>query len=217
MYEQMATAYAQLQQEIGNVKLLAVSKRQPLEKIQALYQLGQRLFAENYVQEAVEKIKQLDLADVQWHFIGQIQSNKTKMIVQHFDWVQSIDRLSIAERLQKHCIEFDKVLQVCINVNIDDEVQKGGVMPAEVVTLAEQMQQLTRLKLRGIMAIPRPCVDYQQQLAAFEKVKQLFDTLNQRGFAMDTLSIGMSSDYKAAIAAGSTMLRIGTSLFGARE
>lgn len=217
MCEQMATAYHQLKQEIGSVVLLAVSKHQPLEKIKTVYHLGQRAFAENYLQEGVAKIQALQLDGMQWHFIGKIQSNKTKSLATHFDWVQSVDRFSIAERLHRHCNELNKTLQVCISVNVDKEPQKGGVVMSEVLFLARQIQKLTCLRLRGLMAIPKPQIGYQEQLHTFKKVKQLFDELNKQGFALDTLSMGMSADYKAAIAAGSTMVRIGTSLFGERR
>ncbi len=218
MQDDSAEIYAQLKHTLGDVVLLAVSKHQPIEKIHRLYQLGQRLFAENYVQEAVEKIEAIQLDGLVWHYIGHIQSNKTKLIAQHFDWVQSIDRFKIAQRLNHHCRELDKIIQVCINVNIDDEAQKGGVAVGDVAALAKQIQPLSHLKLRGVMVIPKPQPHYQQQLATFKQVRRLFDGLNEElGLGMDTVSMGMSGDYKAAQAAGATMCRIGTLLFGGRD
>ncbi len=208
--------YTQLIHELGPVTLLAVAKQQPLEEICQLYNLGQRFFAHNYVQEGVCAIKQLQLADVEWHFIGQIQSNKTALIAQYFDWVQTVDRYKIAERLNTHCVALNKVLQVCISVNIDAEPRKGGVLVSEVYDLAQAIQQLPCLKLRGLMVIPKAQEAYPEQLVTFKKVRSIFDTLKQQGLPLDTLSMGMSNDYKAAIAAGSTMVRVGKLLFGSR-
>ena len=215
MPEALPATYAQLRQALGDAKLLAVSKRHSAEKIAELYELGQRLFGENFVQEAVEKIPQLP-ADIEWHFIGQLQSNKTKLIAEYFNWVQTIDRIKIAERLNEQCRERDKVLQVCINVNIDDEPQKGGVSVAELSELAQQVNAFSHLNLRGLMVIPRPRDTDEQRLEVFVRVKQLFDDLNAQGLQLDTLSMGMSDDYQAALAAGSTMIRVGTLLFGPR-
>jgi pyridoxal phosphate enzyme (YggS family) len=209
--------YSTLKQQLKQVDLLAVSKRQPLEKMRAVYELGQRLFAENYVQEAVDKITTLNWPDVQWHYIGQIQSNKTKLIAEHFDWVQSLDRLNIAEKLNTHCLQLGKKLQVCIAVNIDNEPQKGGVVATQLQEFAQQIKQLPQLQLRGIMVIPKARESYKTQLSIFKETKQLYDGLNHHGLELDTLSMGMSGDYVAALAAGSTMVRIGTLLFGPRE
>lgn len=217
MPDSIADTYQYIRQRLGTAELVAVSKRQPLEKMQALYALGQRVFAENYVQEGVDKINALSWPDVQWHFIGQIQSNKTKLIATQFDWVQSLDRLKIAERLNEHCQQLTKTLQVCVAVNIDDEPQKGGVLPDAVYEFVKQLRRFGHLQLRGIMVLPKARHDYESQKQVFDKTKQLFDELNQQGCDLDTLSMGMSGDFEAAVAAGSTMVRIGTLLFGSRE
>lgn len=215
MPEDLESTYIQLCSMLGNARLLAVSKHHSVVEIAKLYRLGQRLFGENYVQEAVGKISQLP-SDIEWHFIGQLQSNKTKSVAQHFNWVQTIDRLKIAKRLNEHCCELNKVLQVCIYVNIDDEPQKGGVSVADLDELVQHVITYSHLQLRGLMVIPRPRDTDQQRLDVFYRVKQLFDDLNMRGLHLDTLSMGMSNDYHVALAAGATMLRIGELLFGLR-
>lgn len=212
----LKATYEELCSALGDVKLLAVSKHHDAARILEIYGLGQRLFAENYVQEAIDKIAQLP-ADIEWHFIGQLQSNKTKLVAQHFSWVQTIDRVKIADRLNEHCAELQKQLQICIAVNVDAEQQKAGVRVDELTELAQYVAQLPHLKLRGLMAIPRPRETYEQQLAVFMRVKQLFDGLHAQGLQLDTLSMGMSGDFQAALAAGSTMVRIGTKLFGPRD
>ena len=199
-----------------NYLLVAVSKGQSVAKIQALYATGQRHFAENYVQEALDKIAQLP-NDIIWHFIGAIQSNKINKIAQHFSWVQSVDDFSSAEKLDQACAALAKTIHVCICVNIDKEPQKSGVLPEYVYDLAQQIKTLTHVSLRGLMVIPKPRIEFAEQLVVFKQVKALFDDLHARGLALDTLSMGMSSDYQAAIEAGSTMIRLGTALFGERE
>lgn len=199
------------------VSLLAVSKAQPAHAIREAYAAGQTRFGENYLQEALDK--QLQLADLQleWHFIGPIQSNKTQPIAQHFSWVHSLDRLKIAQRLNDARPATLAPLQVCIQVNIGDEASKGGVAPDAVLDLATAIKQLPQLKLRGLMAIPPPSKDSQQQRAYFKQVRQCYDDLIAQGFALDTLSIGMSDDYTVAIAEGATIVRIGSALFGSRQ
>lgn len=204
--------------QVCDANLVAVSKKQSPAAIKNLYSFGQRHFAENYVQEGISKVLLLnEYPDITWHFIGQIQSNKTKLIAQHFHWVQSVDRLSIAQRLQQHCAELDKKLNICISVNIDNEAQKSGVLVNDIGELLTNVANLSHLYCRGLMVIPKARKSPDEQYKVFAKVKELFDSLNQKGFELDTLSMGMSQDYKEAIKAGSTMVRIGTKLFGLRE
>lgn len=199
------------------VSLLAVSKAQSASVIREAYMAGQHKFAENYLQEALEK--QAELADlhIEWHFIGPIQSNKTQLIAQHFTWVHSIDRLKIAQRLSDARPAGLQPLQVCIQVNISNEDSKGGVPPSELSELARAIDQMPYLTLRGLMAIPAPTEDLVQQRKQFKQVRECYDALIAQGYALDTLSIGMSGDYPAAIEQGATFVRIGTALFGARK
>jgi hypothetical protein len=198
------------------VKLVAVSKAQPASAIREAYQSGQAIFGENYLQEALDKQAQLNDLDIEWHFIGPIQSNKTQPISQHFSWVHSVDRLKIAQRLNESRPEDLPPLQICIQVNISNEDSKSGVLPDDLAALAAEIQKLPKLKLRGLMAIPAPTHDINQQIAQFKRVRQCYDALLAKGFVLDTLSIGMSDDYPAAIAQGATLVRIGSALFGAR-
>ncbi|OIR04655.1 hypothetical protein GALL_133250 [mine drainage metagenome] len=211
---QSAKVNAACQQE---VKLLAVSKAQPAQVIREAYLAGQTLFGENYLQEALDKQATLTELAIEWHFIGPIQSNKTQPIAQHFSWVHSIDRLKIAQRLNDARPANLAPLQVCIQVNIGDESTKGGVAAHELESLAVAITALPRLKLRGLMAIPPPTEDKNQQRAQFKQVRECYDTLLAKGFALDTLSIGMSDDYPIAIEQGATIVRIGSALFGARK
>ena len=198
------------------VQLLAVSKAQPAAAIRDAYDAGQTMFGENYSQEAVEKQKQLTDLAIEWHFIGPIQSNKTQVIGQNFSWVHSVDRLKIAQRLNEARSTTPLPLQVCIQVNVSNEDSKSGVLPEQLETLASAINALPHLKLRGLMAIPAPTTDPAQQAAQFKQVRECYDALIAKGFALDTLSIGMSNDYPAAIAQGATIVRIGSALFGAR-
>ncbi|MDD2833954.1 MAG: YggS family pyridoxal phosphate-dependent enzyme [Methylotenera sp.] len=199
------------------VKLLAVSKAQPSTAIREAFVAGQTRFGENYLQEALSK--QADLTDlgIEWHFIGPIQSNKTQQIAQHFAWVHSVDRLKIAQRLNDARTDISTPLQVCLQVNISSEDSKSGVAPDALLELASAVNQLPHLKLRGLMAIPAPTQDLSQQIMQFKRVKNCFDTLINKGFTLDTLSIGMSEDYISAINQGATIVRIGSALFGARS
>jgi pyridoxal phosphate enzyme (YggS family) len=201
------------------IALIGVSKRQPGDAIRVLYAAGQRAFGENYLQEALDKQSALGDLAIDWHFIGPTQSNKTRSIAEHFDWVHSVDRLKIAQRLSEQRPEDQGPLNICLQVNIDEEGSKSGIPPAELEQLASQVMHLPRLSLRGLMAIPAPRDDYASQLATFTQVRELFERLKSgTGLAsLDTLSMGMSGDLEAAIAAGATMVRIGTDLFGARE
>jgi hypothetical protein len=212
----IAGACAKVQRPVTSVRILAVSKRQTIAAIRQLHAAGQVAFAENYVQEALEK--QLELQDLalEWHFIGPVQSNKTQEIANSFNWVQSIDREKIASRLSRQRPSGMPRLNVCIQVNIDREEQKSGANPDEVLQLARLASALPGLTLRGLMAIPRASSTPDQTLQSFRNVKRLFDQLRDEGLPVDTLSMGMSADLELAVAAGSTMVRIGTDLFGPR-
>ena len=198
----------------GQVRLLAVSKTKPAAAIREVYAAGVRDVGENYLQEALAK--QLELTDLPltWHFIGPIQSNKTRAIAEHFDWVHSVDRLKIAQRLSEQRPAGLPTLNVCVQVNVSGEASKSGCNPDELPALAQAIAALPHLKLRGLMAIPEPTDDPAAQAAAFARVRQLQDSLN---LGLDTLSMGMSHDLEAAIAQGATWVRIGTALFGARD
>jgi len=198
----------------NSVQLLAVSKTKPAEALREAYAAGLRDFGENYLQEALGK--QLELADLPliWHFIGPIQSNKTRAIAEHFDWVHSVDRLKIAQRLSEQRQAELPPLNICIQVNVSGEASKSGCTPADLPALAETINALPRLKLRGLMAIPEPTEDRAEQDAAFAAVQKLQASLD---LPLDTLSMGMSHDLESAIAQGATWVRIGTALFGARD
>jgi len=199
-----------------SVALVAVSKTFAATAVREAAAAGQRDFGENYVQEGVEKIHALaDLALV-WHYIGPIQSNKTRAIAEHFDWVHSIERAKIAVRLSQARDPARSDIQVCIQVNVSGEATKSGVAPEEVAPLAMQVSELPRLKLRGLMTVPEPTPDTQLQRRRFAQLRELRDRLNREGFDMDTLSMGMSADLEAAIAEGATMVRVGTAIFGER-
>lgn len=198
------------------ITLLAVSKTQSAATVQAAAQAGQLDFGENYLQEARDKQIALASPALVWHFIGPIQSNKTRAIAAHFAWVHSVDRLKIAQRLSEQRPEHAPLLNICIEVNVSGEASKSGVTPDKLAELASQIVSLPRLKLRGLMAIPAPTGDVQQQRHAFVRVRQLFEMLNQQGLGLDTLSMGMSGDLEAAIAEGATIVRVGTAIFGAR-
>jgi len=204
------------------VTLLAVSKGQPAEMISAAMQLGLRDFGENYLQEALPKIDAVDaaLTDAStgpiWHFIGQLQSNKTRTVAERFDWVHTVDRLRIAERLSAQRSHHAPRLNVCIQVQLAPEANKGGVAVADVAALAAAIQTLPRLRLRGLMCIPPAESGFDAQLLWFEQLAGIQAALNRTGAALDTLSMGMSADLEAAIVAGSTLVRIGTALFGTR-
>jgi pyridoxal phosphate enzyme (YggS family) len=201
----------------GAIRLVAVSKTRPAEDVAAAYAAGCRDFGENYVQEGELKILSLPkLKEARWHFIGPIQSNKTRSIAEHFDWVHSVDRLKIAQRLSQQRGDDARPLQVCIQVNISDEESKGGVTVAELADLAAGIVELPRLQLRGLMAIPAPTQDIDQQRRAFAAVRAAFEQLKEQFPAIDTLSMGMSADMEAAIAEGATIVRVGTDIFGAR-
>ena len=198
------------------VKLLAVSKAQTSDKLRTAYTAGQRLFAENYVQEAITKQTELHDLAIEWHFIGPIQSNKTALIAQHFDWVHSVDRLKVAQRLNEARPANMPPLNVCIQINSSEEGSKSGVDIGLQSMLAKEISAMPKLKLRGVMAIPAPTQDFAKQRAQFKIVADAYKNLQQLGFELDTLSVGMSDDYVAAILEGATIVRIGSAIFGAR-
>ena len=208
------TAERQFQRPPGSVELLAVSKTHPASAVAALAALGQRHFGENYLQEALDKIADLAALDLEWHFIGPIQANKTRSIAEHFAWVHSVDRLKIAERLNAQRPDDLPPLNVCLEVNIDREPSKHGFDESELANMAQAVAALPRLRLRGLMAIPAPAGDFAAQRRPFARLRQWAERLNVEG--LDTLSMGMSDDLEAAIAEGATLVRIGTALFGPR-
>ncbi len=199
------------------VHVIAVSKTKPPEAVRAAAEARQREFGENQLQDALTKLDALGDLDLVWHFIGPIQSNKTQVVAARFDWVHSIDRTKIARRLNDQRPENLLPLDVCIQVNVSGESSKSGVDPDQVEALAQFVSELPRLKLRGLMTLPRPCNDLEEQRRPFAALHGMLETLNARGFALDTLSMGMSNDMEAAIAEGATIIRIGTAIFGARE
>tara|TARA_Y100000588_G_scaffold395021_1_gene519182 strand:- start:146 stop:829 length:684 start_codon:yes stop_codon:yes gene_type:complete len=198
------------------VRLLAVSKKKSIDEILETTLLGQRDFGENVVQESIKKIQSCDRKDLIWHFIGYLQSNKTRAVAEHFQWVHTIDRLKIATRLSKQRPDHFPALNVCIEVNIDGEEQKAGVLPDDVAELARAISTLPRLKLRGLMCLPAIRKSFEGQKKCFSKLRKIKDELNADGLKLDTLSMGMSADYPAAIHEGTTIVRIGTALFGER-
>ena len=216
--QQIEQISAEYQRE--NVRLLAVSKTKPkpVQAIEEAIRAGQCAFGENYVQEGVEKIAYFSGNKLlEWHFIGPLQSNKSRLVAEHFDWIQTVDRFKIAERLNDQRPEHLPPLNVLIQINISDESSKSGIQPEEMFSLAEKISQFPRLKLRGLMAIPKPESEPEQQKIALRKMKDLFNRLQQRFESVDTLSMGMSDDMASAIDCGSTMVRIGTAIFGERN
>lgn len=201
----------------GSVGLLAASKGQSIEKIIAAYHAGQRAFGENYLQDALTKMETLSEFAIEWHFIGKLQSNKIKKIAEHFDWVHSIDNEKDAERLNEHRPSHLKPLNVCIEVNVSHEPSKSGVRFEGVLPLAIYCRQLPHLNLRGIMSIPAPQPDIFEQRRTFHKLFLLWQLMQEEGMPLDTLSMGMSDDFEAAIAEGATLVRIGRGIFGARK
>lgn len=200
--------------EIG---LLAVSKTCPASSVRKAVAAGQQAFGENYVQEGIDKIREVALPNLEWHFIGPLQSNKTRLVAETFQWVHSIDRLKIAERLSEQRPASLPPLQVCLQVNISEEKTKSGIPAGELLPLARKVALLPNMQLRGLMAIPAPEKDYDRQRQAFRRLRELFDQLKQEGLRLDTLSMGMSDDMEAAIAEGTTLVRVGTAIFGERS
>ena len=200
-----------------DVHLLAVSKKQPLEKIVAAADAGQRDFGENTVQEGIEKVTKLTQRRLCWHFIGHIQSNKTRAVAEHFDWVHSVDKLKTAKRLSEQRPVSLGDLNICIQVNIDEEASKSGVTPDAVGELARAVAGLPRLRLRGLMCLPAIRDTFDEQRIPFARTRELAESLASEGLIMDTLSMGMSDDFRAAIMEGATIVRIGTAVFGPRD
>lgn len=216
--ERIANACDTAGRPVSSVTLLAVSKMQPPEAVREAHAAGLARFGENYVQEALDKIAALaDLrAALEWHLIGPLQSNKTRAVAEAFDWVHTIDRLKLAERLSAQRPDGLPPLQVCVQVNVSGEASKSGVAPAEVPALAHAVAALPRLRLRGLMAIPAPAAELEAQRRPHRALRELLDRLRAEGLALDTLSMGMSADLEAAIREGATLVRVGTGIFGAR-
>lgn len=204
-----------VQRSAFSVQLLAVSKNKPAEDIIKAYHAGQRAFGESYLQEALLKQRELSCYQICWHFIGPIQSNKTRQIAEHFSWVHSVDRLKIAKRLSEQRPEKLPPLNICLQVNISNEPSKSGFQLDELADAVEQVFKLANLKLRGVMAIPQPVADYEQQRKPYHQLYQAVKALNRA--ELDTFSFGMTTDLRAAIAEGSTIVRVGTALFGTRN
>ena len=216
MHARIAEACATAGRPADSVRLLAVSKTFTAERVREAAASGQRDFGENYAQEAQEKIAALRDLPLCWHFIGPIQSNKTRLIAEQFDWVHSVDREKIARRLSEQRPADRAPLDICIEVNVSGEASKGGVAPAAVATLARSIGGLPGLRLRGLMAIPEPTSDMALQRRRFAQLRELQSALAREGIVLDTLSMGMSADLEAAIAEGATMVRVGTAIFGER-
>lgn len=197
----------------GQVSLLAVSKEQPASAIREAYQAGQRAFGENYLQEALQKQQELQDLDIDWHFIGRIQTNKTQAIAQHFNWIQTLDRVKVAERIHEQRPNGSGPMNVCIQVNIDKDPNKAGVEPENIRSFFDQLRHLDNIRVRGLMCIPKQSADPAESRASFAKMR---DLAMQCSTEMDTLSMGMSGDWKEAVAEGATMVRLGTALFGPR-
>ncbi|MBC7610468.1 MAG: YggS family pyridoxal phosphate-dependent enzyme [Polaromonas sp.] len=225
--DRITTACVAAGRDPASVRLLAVSKTFPLEAVLDAMTDGQRAFGENYITEGVEKILAMRASQasetpataLEWHCIGPIQSNKTRLVAEHFDWVQSVDRLKIAQRLSDQRPPGLPPLQICLQVNIDGGANKSGVAPAELAALVKEVASLPQLRLRGLMTIPEPAIDFIAACAVHSRAKAVFDQINDSGLLslpMDTLSMGMTADLEAAIHSGSTMVRVGTAIFGGR-
>lgn len=216
VHARIARACAAAQRDVNEVTLLAVAKTFGPDAVRQAHAAGAVDFGENYIQEAVEKQALLAGLPLRWHCIGPIQSNKTRLVATHFDWAHTVDRVKIAQRLSEQRPPQLPPLQVCIQVNIDGGPSKSGVAPAEALALAREVAALPRLRLRGIMTIPEPAQDFEAQLAVHRRARALYEDLRAAGLPLDTLSMGMTADLEAAIQAGSTMVRVGTAIFGGR-
>ncbi len=209
-------ACANVSRDKNSIQLIGASKTKSADLIRTFVSLGQTHFGENYLSEAIEKQANLTDLDITWHYIGQIQSNKTKLIASHFDWVHGVDRFKIAKRLNDQ-LDKDRPINILIQINLDNEPNKSGVKLNEALDLARQIQPLNQVRLRGLMALPKPQDNFQKQISCFTQLKNELDHINHTlNLELDTISAGMSNDLEAAIAAGSTMVRIGTDLFGTR-
>jgi hypothetical protein len=214
--QRIVEAAQQFNRSAISIQLLAVSKTYSVADILAAFQCGQHCFGESYLSEAISKIAALRDYAIEWHFIGPLQSNKTRLIAENFAWVQSLDRLKVAQRLQEQRPNYLPPLNVCIQVNVSNEPQKSGIAVEEAFAFASVLMKMPRLRLRGLMTIPMMCDDFEQQRLAFRRLRECFQQLQSAGLEMDTLSMGMTNDMVAAIAEGATMLRIGTAIFGKR-
>ncbi len=214
---EIRTLEARYGRKQNSVELLAVSKTKPISAIEAAIAAGQRHFGENYCQEGVEKITSLANLELIWHFIGPIQSNKTSLIAEHFDWVHTVDRTKIARRLNDARPDSKAPLNICVQINISGENSKSGLHIKQVPEFIEAISDFDRLKVRGLMALPAPAKELQAQRQPFKEIYQSFEQLNNADLKLDTLSLGTTQDREAAIAEGSTILRIGTALFGERD
>ena len=217
VHERIAAAALKAGRKPEEVLLLAVSKTWSAADVREAVVVGQKAFGENYVQEGIDKVVELSSLKLEWHFIGPLQSNKSRQVAESFDWVHSVDRLKIAQRLSEQRPDALPPLQVCLQVNVSGEDTKSGVRLEDVEALAQQVMRLPRLRLRGLMAIPAPVDDYAQQRQAFHLVREAFQQLKAGGLPLDTLSMGMTLDLEAAIAEGSTLVRVGTAIFGERN
>jgi len=215
--EAIARAAKAAKRNVTEVRLLAVSKTFSAAAVREAFAAGQNCFGENYVQEALAKIGELRDLPLEWHFIGPIQSNKTRAIAENFAWVHGVDRLKIAERLSEQRPSHLPPLNLCLQVNVSGEDSKSGVAPEDVEILAQQVARLPHIRLRGLMAIPAPAADEMEQRAPYAQMRALLNKLNAQGMTLDTLSMGMSHDYAAAILEGATIVRIGTAIFGSRD
>ena len=217
VHDRITTVTQSCGRKPGEITLLAASKTNPAERLREAWQAGQKVFGENYLQEALAKMQHLTDLPIEWHFIGPIQSNKTRRISENFSWVHSVDRAKIADRLSKDRPESLPPLQICLQVNVSGEASKSGVAPEELASLAEHAVCLPRLKLRGLMAVPELTTATALQRSQFHMLWELFDRLKRDGYELDTLSMGMSEDMDNAIAEGATMVRVGTAIFGPRR
>ena len=215
--EAIAQAAKAAHRNVAEVCLLAVSKTFPASAVREAYSNGQTAFGESYLQEALAKIEVLRDLSLEWHFIGPIQSNKTRAIAESFAWVHGVDRLKIAERLSAQRPPHLPPLNICLQVNVSGEESKSGVAPEEVAHLAQEVVRLPHIKLRGLMTVPAPAANEKEQRVPFAQMRVLLDKLNSQGMALDTLSMGMSHDYPAAILEGATIVRLGTAIFGGRD
>jgi len=217
IHNEISSTETQFQRQAGSVCLLAVSKTRTTDEIITAFNSGQRHFGENYCQEAIEKIETINQPDIIWHFIGPIQSNKTKQIASHFDWVHAVDRIKIARRLNEARPEGIAPLNICVQINISGEKSKSGISIDETEAFISELEQFKRLKVRGLMALPAPTTEFDEQRAAFSKLNLKLNDLKKHNPNLDTLSIGTTQDMKAAIAEGATIVRIGTAIFGPRN
>ncbi len=216
VHQRIAAACAAAHRPVNEVTLLAVSKTFGPQAVREAHAAGQRAFGENYIQEAVEKIALLADLPLEWHCIGPVQSNKSRLVAAHFDWAHTVDRFKLAQRLSEQRPADKPPLNVCIQVNIDGGANKAGIAPPHALALAREVAALPRLALRGIMTIPEPAADVAAQTAVHLRARALFDDLRAAGLPLDTLSMGMTADLEAAIHAGATMVRVGTAIFGGR-